>query len=114
MGRTAILISCCQEEAAKIRTRAEHDFRGVSAYVLNIVMRAVELDEKLLEQFPKLSPLLTSPRVPGRRTAVLIRCSDEQASRIRSAAKRRSTTISHFVLSSLTRKWDVSFGKFQL
>src|SRR5215471_19310825 len=107
MSRTAILISCSEEEATKIRTRAEFDFRGVSAYVLNIVLRAVELDEKLLGQFHKLSPLPAAIRVPGRRTAVLIRCSDEQAFRIRAAAKRRSTTISRFVLNSLNRNWDV-------
>src|SRR5262249_8415005 len=107
MSRTALLISCCEEEATKIRTRANYDFRGVSAYVLNIVIRAVALDEKLLGQFHKLSPLPTPSRVPGRRTAVLIRCSDEQASRIRAAAKWRSTTISNFVLNCLVRSWDV-------
>jgi len=57
MSRTAILISCSEEEATKIRTRAEYDFRGVRAYVLSIVLRAVELDEKLLGQFHKLTPL---------------------------------------------------------
>lgn len=112
MSRTAILISCSEEEATKIRTRAEFDFRGVSAYVLNIVLRAVDLDEKLLGQFHKLSPLPAPTRVPGHRTAVLIRCSDEQAFRIRAAAKRRSTAISRFVLNSLNRNWDVAAQKF--
>ena len=83
MSRTAILISCSEEEATKIRTRAEYDFRGVSAYVLSIVLRAVELDEKLLGQFHKLTPLPARTPVLGRRTAVLVRCSDDQASRIR-------------------------------
>jgi len=110
MNRTALLISCSEEEASKIRTRAEYDFRGVSAYVLNIVLRAVELDEKLLGQFQRLSPLPTQIRVPGRRTAVLVRCSDEQASRIRAAATRRSTTISGFVLNCLYRNWEVAIG----
>src|SRR5262245_41725550 len=114
MGRTAILISCREEEAAKIRTGAAYDFRGVSAYVLNIVMRAVALDEKLLGQFLRLSPFPASIRTPGRRTAVLIRCSDEQASRIRAAAKRRATTISSFVLICLSRNWDVGFRNFAL
>ena len=108
MSRTAILISCSEEEATKIRTRAEYDFRGVSTYVLNIVLRAVELDEKLLGQFHRLTPLSTRVRVLGRRTAVLVRCSDDQASRIRAAAKRRSTTISGFVLNCLYRNWDIS------
>jgi len=111
MSRTAILISCSEEEATKIRTRAEYDFRGVSAYVLNIVLRAVELDEKLLGQFLKLSPIPAPNRVPGRRTTVLIRCWDDQASRIRAAAQRRSTTISRFVLNCLYRNWDVGVGK---
>src|SRR5262245_57617303 len=101
MSRTAFLISCSEGEAARIRTRAQYDFRGISAYVLNIVLRAVERDEKLLGQFHKLSPLPTLIRVPGRRTAVLLRCSDEQASRIRIAARRRSTTISGFILNCL-------------
>ena len=111
MSRTAILISCSEEEATKIRTRAEYDFRGVSAYVLNIVLRAVELDEKLLGRFHKLSALPTRTRVLYRRTAVLVRCSDEQASRIRAAAGRRSATISGFVLHCLNRNWDIIAGK---
>jgi hypothetical protein len=110
MSRTALLISCSEEEATKIRTRAEYDFRGVSAYILNIVLRAVELDEKLLGQFQTLVPLPSRIQVPGRRTAVLVRCSDEQASRIRAAAKRRHTTISGFVLNCLNRSWGVALG----
>ena len=114
MSRTAVLISCSEEEAIKVRTRAEYDFRGLSAYILNIVLRSVELDEKLLGQFHKLTPLAAAVRVPGRRTAVLIRCSDDQASRIRSAAKRRSTTISNYVLTALNRSWDIQAGQFGL
>jgi len=38
---------------------------------------------------------------------LLIRCSAEEARRIRAAAKRRDTTMSGFVLSTLRRAWEV-------
>src|SRR5215831_8570021 len=43
---------------------------------------------------------------PSNRTTMLIRCSKEEAQRIRAGAKRRSTTISHFVLHALAVSWS--------
>src|SRR6266566_302099 len=45
--RTALVISCSQEQAASIHRRAELERRPVSGYVLRILMRAVDLEEKI-------------------------------------------------------------------
>lgn len=41
------------------------------------------------------------------RTTMLIRCSTEEAKRIRAAAQHRSTSISDFVIQTLRRAWKV-------
>lgn len=109
-SRTALLICCSEEEASKVHEEAKIELRTVSGYVLSVVMRAVQVDEKL---FAKFSGLRTwnlhgwkhSLRLPGPRTAMLIRCSKEQSTRIRMAAKRRDMTVSGLVLSFLIRSW---------
>jgi len=108
--RAVLMISCLKEEAAKIHQEAELQRRTVSGYVLNVVMRAVKFDEKLLAEHPGIHSLKTVAaaypiRPIGLRTAMLLRCSTEESKRIRSAAKHRDATISGFVLWSLRRSW---------
>lgn len=110
-GRTALLICCSVGQAQKIRREAEFERRTVAGYVLNIVSRALRFEEQLayrLSRLPLSGPRLTwdSVRMPGKRTAVLIRCGNDEANRIRVAAKRRCTTISGFVLHCLIRSWE--------
>lgn len=107
-GRTALLIRCSVQEAGQIRDGAHKERRSVSNYVLNILDRALRTEELMfarLQHGPSLNQTLSRlPRlVPGPRTAVLLRCTDYEASRIRAAARRRDTTISGFVLHSLRR-----------
>ncbi|HZP32810.1 MAG TPA: hypothetical protein VFB23_05530 [Candidatus Acidoferrales bacterium] len=104
--RTALLIRCSNTEATVIREQAALERRTVSNYVLNIVIKALQIDDKLsatreLDRTPYFAP--TS--VPGPRTAILVRCSNGEAARIRTAAKQRKTTIGSYVLHSLRRFW---------
>src|SRR5215467_632189 len=114
--RTALLICCSAEEAQKVRREAEHERRTMAGYVLNILLRALTLEERLaarLSDFQRLNRVLarTPVRSPGVRTAILVRCTVDEANRIRAAARRRDTTISGFVLHCLHRSWDISLGK---
>jgi uncharacterized protein (DUF1778 family) len=113
--RTALLIYCSQEEFEKIHTMAEIEHRTLSGYVLNIVMRAVTFEEAIyagadLSRLVKrafIKPVLLSP---GPRTNMLLRCSRDEAVRIRTAAQRRQTSISGYVRMALKRSWSITDG----
>lgn len=109
MKRAALLINCSAKEAQTIHEQAELQHRTVSSYMLNIVWRTLELEEKIFAEFKRLQSLKTS-RPPGPRTTILLRCSVEEAKRIRAAAKRRQTTINGYVLHTLGRSWKVADG----
>ena len=110
MDRTALLIRCNTEEAARIRGEAEKQRRTISAYVLQISLRVVEMDDRL---FGKLNNFRTSNQflsrraltAPGARTAILVRCGVAEADRIREAARRRDLPINAFVMQGLKRAW---------
>ncbi len=110
-SRTALLIRCAEQEAAIIREQARIERRTVSNYVLNIVLRAVQFEENLFANsgFHDLRRLgdLHAIRAAGPRTAILVRCSTEEAQRIRASAKQRGATISGYVLRALTRSWKI-------
>lgn len=42
----ALLINCSAGEALTIRERAKSEHRGISSYMLNIVMRSVDFQER--------------------------------------------------------------------
>lgn len=110
MNRTALLIRCTVEEADRVRVEAEKQRRTISAYVLQISLRVVEMDDRL---FGKLNNCRTTNQVsgrraltePGARTAILVRCGVAEAERIREAARRRDIPINAFVLQALKRAW---------
>jgi uncharacterized protein (DUF1778 family) len=106
--RAAIFVNCSQQEARTIRERAKLDHRNVSSYVLHIVMRVVVIEEKLRKS-AALNRLLLRPtvRLPGPRAAFLLRCSREEAKRIRAVARMTDRTISGFVLRTLRRHWSI-------
>lgn len=107
--RTALLISCTREQAATIHLRAGLERRTVSGYVLRILMRWLDLEERLVGIQRDTSQPLTAfqpVRFPGPRTTMLLRCSKGEAHRVRVGAKRRKTTISWFVLHSLSLSWS--------
>jgi uncharacterized protein (DUF1778 family) len=112
MSRTALLIRCSIEEANRIRLEAEKERRSVCGYVLNIVTRAVETEDRLftkLTNYRSMNAVLSRRAMiaPGPRTAILVRCSVSEADRIRGAAKRREIPINAFVLQGLKRAWSV-------
>jgi hypothetical protein len=110
MARAVLMISCSKEEARKVRVKAELQRRTICGYVLKIVLRTVQLDERLYHNYRRLAPLNFS--IPGSkprpRTVMLIRCSRQEAAQIRAAAKRRDATISGYVLYCLRCSWQVA------
>ncbi|MGB9468724.1 MAG: hypothetical protein WBQ59_05185 [Candidatus Acidiferrum sp.] len=111
-NRTALLISCSRQDAEMIRARARREHHSVSGYMLHILVRAVRFEELIFSQVNRLARLngRASQRfVPALeiKTKILLRCSAEEAERIRTAAKRRDASISKFVMHCLSRSWNV-------
>ena len=110
MERTALLIRCSKEEAERVRIEAEKQRRTISGYVLQIMSRAIEIENRLLA---KIDPYNAVNQVfsrksligAGPRTAILVRCSVLEAERTREAARRRDLPINAFVLQALRRSW---------
>jgi uncharacterized protein (DUF1778 family) len=111
--RTVLPLNCSTSESRRIHRCAEDERRTVSGYVLHVIMRTVEIEEQTYSKVRMIHPLkrlaLLRPR-----TKMLVRCSQEEAFRVRTAAKRRSSTISNYVLHSLRRAWKAhqTFGDF--
>ena len=110
MERTALLIRCSKEEAERVRIEAEKQRRTISGYVLQIMGRAIEIEDRLLAKINPYSPInqtfsRKSLTGEGPRTAILVRCSILEAERIREAARRRDFPINGFVLQALKRSW---------
>ena len=106
--RTALLLYTSQEDALKIRERAALEHRTVSGYVLNILLRTVAFEETLDAWLGRRGTCLSSPPaicLPGPKTTMLLRCSSEQAQRIRAAARRRAVNVSAYIRQALWRSW---------
>jgi hypothetical protein len=109
--RPSLLINCSRREAQEVRAKAGFQRRTVSAYVINIVIRAVQVSERLASSLGVL-PQFTLGRGKGARavrprTTLHIYCTTDEAKRIRNAAQSRKMTISGFVLGCLRRSWEV-------
>jgi hypothetical protein len=109
MLRTSLLVRCSVGEADRVRLEAKNGRRRISAHVLYIVMRAVDIEE--LSSRPKLDgpdglPHPSSPPL-GPRTALLVRCTIEEAGRIREAAQRANLSVNAFILRCLNMAWDI-------
>jgi|SRR5215469_4642704 len=118
MQRAALLIRCITEEAVTIRHCAAVERRTVSGYVLNVLDKALKVEDSLWQQlgqshFQDLHYVIASSqqRFGGDRTTILIRCTRDEATRIRMAAEHRQITISAFVIHSLQRFWAVAKGR---
>ena len=115
MARTALLIRCTTEEADRIRIEADKQRRTISAYVLFIMARAIQLEDRLfstLNRYSTMNQVLSRRALiaPGPRTAILVRCETSEADRIREAARRRDIVINAFVLQALRRSWTVQLA----
>jgi len=110
--RTALLIRCSEAEATVIRDQAGVERRTISGYVLEIVMRTLDLEDILLIRRARPSRQKRSRAQEltmrgSTRSAILVRCSQAEARLIRSAALEKGTTISAYVLRVLRRWWEV-------
>jgi uncharacterized protein (DUF1778 family) len=113
MGKRAALLICCsRQEAAKMRECARIEHRNLSSYILSVLLLSIDFEEALYSRYQRLTDLLTlrtrKIRDASARTTVLLRCSQEEAKRIRVAAQRRDATISGFTLYILQRSWDLA------
>lgn len=109
--RAALLLYCSKEEAATIREHARRQHRGVSSYILHVVLSAVTFQEMLLGHLnhrpkPKLAPLTIDP-IGYPRTTMLVRCAGREAEAIHHAARMRNISTSRFMLHCLRRSWSV-------
>lgn len=102
--RAALSINCSESQAIRVRENAERERRTISGYVLNVTLRAVIIQEKYFSRIARLMPYPVV-RPPGPRTCLLVRCSAEEAKRIRTAAKLRQMTMCSYVLHCLERSW---------
>jgi hypothetical protein len=107
--RTALLIRCTKEQAAKLREQALTEHRSVSGCLLHVLERSLWIEERWVPGLGYLSvapqPLNQVIRSADSRAELFLRCSLSDAKRIRKAATRRNMSISRFVIFSLERNW---------
>ena len=108
MSRTALLIRCYTDEADRIRNEARRRHTTISSYVVQVLSSTIHSDEQRAgtgnsyEMRRGLQDRSSTPR-----TAILLRCDDRDAERIRDEARKNSLAINRFVLQSLKRVWQV-------
>jgi predicted HicB family RNase H-like nuclease len=109
MPRTALLIRCATDDADRIRIEARRQDRTINSYVLHALMRTVEMDDRLegKANFQELRQGVSTSRVSGPRSAIIVRCDELEAKRIRDGAKRRALRLNTFVIQSLKTLWQV-------
>jgi uncharacterized protein (DUF1778 family) len=104
--RTSLLLRCSPEEAAKVRHHAALEHRSVAGYLLFVLERNLAIEEKYSDAYTPLMVQQSQEETTREdRTAIHLRCSVEQANRIRKAAARRQLSISKFIVFALQRSW---------
>ena len=103
-GRTSLLIRCSREDAQKIHAEADAAHRSLSGYLLHVLERSLWIENRFVVG---VAYIKQTPAVGTRenRTAIHLRCTADEATRIRAASKKRLLSISGFVLFSLQRHW---------
>lgn len=112
-SRTALLIRCSKDEASTIRAQAAAERRTISGCILKILERSVWMEhnyaqgvsQAFFENRAREFRLAHRVRDPA---SILLRCSHEEADRIRSVAWNRGMSISEFVVFSLWRHWEAA------
>ena len=110
-SRTALTLRCSWQDASTLRAEALSEHRSISGCVLNILERQLSMQEQfvrgLSESFiqAKAREFRLLHR-EGNRTRMLLRCSEEEAERIRAMARRREMSISEFIVFCLRRHWE--------
>jgi hypothetical protein len=112
-ARTALLIRCSLEEAGALRAQARSEHRTISGCVLNIMERSLWIEQQYRHGItPSFNERIAREfrlrRPKTERTSLLLRCSAEEAGRIRIAARNRQMSISDFIVFSVRRQWDAA------
>jgi uncharacterized protein (DUF1778 family) len=110
MARTSLLIRLSPQDAARIREGASSEYRSVSGYLLYALDRSFRIEEVVVRD--AIGPLISEqaraiigPQYKKTHTAIHLRCTVEQAAKIRKYAAKRQLSISDFVIFSLRRLW---------
>src|SRR5215831_14675379 len=103
-----LLLRCSKTELGEIKREAKRERRSINSHVLAILDRALVFEEHLarLQGANRVKPGRVYFRPPGPRTVLFLRCSQDEAARIRAAAYRRGIPINEFVLSSVFRAYE--------
>jgi len=110
MLRTSLLIRLSREDAARVRAEASSEYRSLSGYLLYVLERSFSIEERVARGaseslLSKQARAVVGPQLKKLHTAVHLRCTVEQAARIREHSARRQLSISDFVVFSLRRLW---------
>jgi len=111
MPRTSLLIRLSHEDAARIRKGAAAEYRSLSGYLLYVLARSCQIEDKVVVGKVSGSLLAKQARATigwqdrKNRTAIHLRCTVEQAARIREYAAKRQLSIGDFVVFSFRRLW---------
>jgi uncharacterized protein (DUF1778 family) len=108
MDRSVLIIRCSRADADVIRAQARLEHRTVSGYLLHVLDRSLWVDATVFDAVSHLVQTPVSLARAGNRTAICLRCSAEEATRIRVGAKRRRMSISNFVIFCLHRRWQAT------
>jgi uncharacterized protein (DUF1778 family) len=106
-GRTSLILRCSQEHADKIRQHAAAEHRHVAGYILRLLEGNLRIEETYDDRFTlaMVRETLEERTRAANQTAIHVRCTTEQAARIRKAAARRELSISKFIVFAIERSW---------
>jgi hypothetical protein len=108
-ARASVIVRCSQIDAARIRKEASREHRSLSGYLLHVLERSFFIEDKVPEPaLVRQGWFLRIQADENIRTAIHLRCTAEQAARIRRYAARRELSLSDFVMFSLRRLWEAS------
>ena len=111
MFRITFLVRCSFDEAETMRAWALVEHRTLGAHILNVMLRALAIEDRLLNRCnpgEATSGLVKKPSSITRsaeRTAILVRCERFELEQIRNAAERRNMSVNAFVLFTLRQAW---------
>lgn len=110
-NRTSLLIRLSHADAARIRKEAATEHRSLSGYLLHVLERSFSIEQKFaLDASAAMLSLqarsILGEQVKALHTAVHLRCTVDEAARIRKYAARRHLSISDLVVFSLRRWWN--------
>ena len=115
MPRTSLLIRLSHEDAVRIRAEAFSEYRSLSGYLLHVLERSFSIEQRVVREaseslLSEQARAVVGPQYKKHHTAVHLRCTVEQAAKIRKYAAKRQLSISDFVIFSLRRLW-IAVGK---